>query len=89
MTRQEQIIIEIGEKHGLKKMAAEEIYHLFFKTIADAINIEDTMTDGLYDPKKLPVIHIDNFGKFKPYLKNITKLNRGIQINNKKNEGNS
>ena len=74
--RQEEILEKVGKAHGLNKKQAEEIWNLFTEKIRESISDPDKKgDDGLYDVDKFPIIHIDNFGKFVPNVRNIRHAN--------------
>lgn len=72
---QKDILKEVAEAHGLSYKEAEEIWLLFTEKIRETISDPDKKTDDLYDIEKFPIIHIDNFGKFVPDIRNIRHAN--------------
>jgi len=84
--RQQQILLEVAERHGLSKKQAEEIWSLFTEKIRTTISEPNKRgKDGLYEIDNFPIIHIDNFGKFVPNLRNIRHANKCLE-NKKKND---
>jgi nucleoid DNA-binding protein len=74
--RQEEILRQVAERHGLKFTEAREIWDLFTDKIHDTISEQDKKgEDGLYDIDRFPTIHISNFGKFVPNARNIRHAN--------------
>jgi hypothetical protein len=75
MTRQERILRETAEQHGLTYLQAYEIWNLLSAKLAEVLNTKDLHTDGLFDATKFKSIHIDHFGKFIPHTKAIAATN--------------
>lgn len=86
MTKQQEILAQTAKRHGLTLTQAEEIWNLFGAKIADAISKQDKKEDGLYNPEKFPVIHIDNFGKFVPNQRKIRHANHCLTLKQNQNE---
>lgn len=86
VSRQEEILFEIAEKHGISKKDAREVWASFIRTTKEIISEPDKLVDGKYDPEKFKVIHIDNFGKFVPNQRNIRFANKCLETKNKNNE---
>ena len=63
-------IFEIAKENNLTISQAEEIFRLFCNKISDEIS-SVKKTDGLFNPEKFNIIHIDNFGKFVPNQRKI------------------
>jgi hypothetical protein len=76
----------VAKQHQIQINQAEEIFELFCKKIGSVVAEEDKFVNGFYHIDKFPIIHIDNFGKFIPSPKHITKYNKGIEINKKRDE---
>jgi nucleoid DNA-binding protein len=86
MTKQQEILINTAKRHGLTIAQAEEIWNLFGAKISDTISKQDKLEDGVYNPEKFPVIHIDNFGKFIPNQRKIRHANHCLTLKQKQNE---
>lgn len=86
MSRQKDILTKTAERHGLSIAQAEEIWNLFGAKIADVISKQDKLDNGVYDPEKFPVIHIDNFGKFIPDQRKIRHANHCLTLKQKQDE---
>jgi nucleoid DNA-binding protein len=85
--KQKEILEQIGNKYGLDKKQSEEIWNLFTKKIQEVISEPNKKGElGLYEAERFPVIHIDNFGKFIPNLRNIRHANLCLE-NKIKDEG--
>jgi hypothetical protein len=84
MSNQKKILLDVAKRHGLTISQAEEVWQLFGNKLAAVIGDEDKKTDGLFDPEKFPVIHIDNFGKFIPNQRKIRHANHCINLKLKK-----
>lgn len=96
-SKQDEILIELAHKHNINILQAREVFSLLNSKIAEIISNPDKKTEGLYDPDKFDVIHIDNFGKFIPNQKKIRHANfcltnfkkhKDDNYNNKTNEHN-
>ena len=73
---QKRILNKIANDNNLTIQQVEEIWSTFCNKIALTISDLDKKDEnGLYDPEKFKVIHIDNLGKFKPNLRNIRHAN--------------
>jgi nucleoid DNA-binding protein len=83
MTKQQEILINTAKRHGLTIAQAEEIWNLFGAKISDTISKQDKLEDGVYNPEKFPVIHIDNFGKFIPNQRKIRHANHCLTLKQK------
>jgi nucleoid DNA-binding protein len=81
---QKKILRELAKTHNIPIGVAEEVFHLFIQKIAGSISDPDKKEEGLYTKDKFKTIHIDNFGKFKPNIRNIRHANYCIE--KKKNE---
>ena len=80
MTDQKKILIKLAKNHGLTIGQAEEIWKLLMSKVVTTISNPDKKgEDGLYDYTKFSTIHIDNFGKFIPNLRNIRHANMCIK----------
>jgi nucleoid DNA-binding protein len=77
---QKEILHHVAKRHGINIGQAEEIWALFIQKIGMEISNPDKKTDDLYDIEKFPVIHIDNFGKFVPNVKNINYANHCLKL---------
>lgn len=75
MSKQKEILSNLAKQHGITYTQAEDILTLAGKYIHELISNPDKKTDNLYDLEKFPVIHIDNFGKFKPNKRKIRFAN--------------
>tara|TARA_R110000851_G_scaffold300630_2_gene456844 strand:+ start:230 stop:505 length:276 start_codon:yes stop_codon:yes gene_type:complete len=76
MNKQKAILNRLAKEHGITIGQAEEIWKLLVDKIAITISDPDKKgEDNLYDIEKFPIIHIDNFGKFIPNVKNLTYAN--------------
>ena len=75
MNKQQEILLDTADRHGLTKSQAEEIWQLFGGKIAEIISNTDKKEEDLYTLDKFPVIHIDNFGKFVPNQRKIRHAN--------------
>jgi hypothetical protein len=76
MNKQKEILNRLAKEHGITIGQAEEIWKLLIDKIATTISDPDKRNDdGLYDPDKFPIIHIDNFGKFIPNLRTLKYAN--------------
>ena len=75
MQDQKKILNKIAKTHGIPIMVAEEVFSLFIKKIVETISDPDKKTEELYDVEKFKTVHIDNFGKFKPNIRNIRHAN--------------
>ena len=73
--KQKEVLNNLARAHGISIGQAEEIWELFTDKIKSTISDPDKKTDGLYDVEKFKTIHIDNFGKFIPNLRNIRHAN--------------
>ena len=82
--KQKLILNELAFKHGLSIGQAEEVWNLLTEKIATTISEQDKMEDGLYVEERFKTIHIDNFGKFVPNLRNIKHANMCLE--KKKND---
>jgi nucleoid DNA-binding protein len=76
---QKEILNELAARHGISIGQAEEIWKLFTDKIHQTISDPDKKTDGLYDVDKFKTIHIDNFGKFIPNVRNIRHANMCLE----------
>lgn len=74
-SKQKIILNELARKHGLTIGQAEEIWELLIDKVATTISEKDKMEDGLYVEERFKTIHIDNFGKFVPNVRNINYAN--------------
>jgi len=83
---QKKILYKLAKEHGLSLGQAEELWKLFTDKIVDTISDLDKKTDEIYDIKKFKTIHIDNFGKFIPNVRNINHANMCLEQRKKKNE---
>lgn len=79
MSKQKNILNKLAKEYGLNIGQAEEIWKLFTDKIVETISEQDKKVDGLYDPEKFKTIHIDNFGKFVPNLRNIRHANMCLE----------
>jgi len=86
MNKQEEILLELARKHNINILQAREIFNLFGSTIADIISDPDKKQDGLYNPDKFKVIHIDHFGKFIPNQRKIRHANFCLTNKNKQDD---
>jgi hypothetical protein len=77
--RQEQILIETAEAHGISITEAREIWKLFTDKIATSIEDPSKRVEGLYELEKFPVIKIDKFGRFIPNANNIKYANHCLK----------
>jgi len=84
MQNQKKILNEIAKTHGIPIMVAEEVFSLFIKKIVETISDPDKKTEELYDVEKFKTIHIDNFGKFKPNIRNIRHANSCLEARKNK-----
>ncbi len=84
MQDQKKILNEIAKTHGIPIMVAEEVFSLFIKKIVETISDPDKKTEELYDVEKFKTIHIDNFGKFKPNIRNIRHANSCLEARKNK-----
>jgi nucleoid DNA-binding protein len=75
MTKQKEILNKLAKQHGLSITQATEVWDLFIDKVANTISDPDKKTDGEYDVEKFKTIHIDNFGKFIPNVRNIRHAN--------------
>lgn len=85
-----EILVTLAKRHGITFTQAEDILTLTGKYIHELISNPDKKTNNLYDLEKFPVIHIDNFGKFKPNKRKIRFANYCLEkkSNNKDHEHN-
>tara|TARA_R110000868_G_scaffold64652_3_gene194181 strand:- start:1321 stop:1578 length:258 start_codon:yes stop_codon:yes gene_type:complete len=79
MRKQKEILNRIAKEHGISIGQAEEIWALLIDKIADTISAQDKKEDEIYNPDKFKTIHIDNFGKFVPNLRNIRHANMCLE----------
>jgi nucleoid DNA-binding protein len=84
MQDQKKILREIAKTHGIPIKVAEEVFSLFIKKIIETISDPDKKTEELYDVEKFKTIHIDNFGKFKPNIRNIRHANSCLEARKNK-----
>ena len=84
MQDQKKILNEIAKTHGMPIMVAEEVFSLFIKKIVETISDPDKKTEELYDVEKFKTVHIDNFGKFKPNIRNIRHANSCLEARKNK-----
>jgi len=84
MHDQKKILREIAKTHGIPIKVAEEVFSLFIKKIIETISDPDKKTEELYDVEKFKTIHIDNFGKFKPNIRNIRHANSCLEARKNK-----
>ena len=84
MQVQKKILNEIAKTHGIPIMVAEEVFSLFIKKIVETISDPDKKTEELYDVEKFKTVHIDNFGKFKPNIRNIRHANSCLEARKNK-----
>ena len=84
MQDQKKILNEIAKTHGIPIMVAEEVFSLFIKKIVETISDPDKKTEQLYDVEKFKTVHIDNFGKFKPNIRNIRHANSCLEARKNK-----
>ena len=84
MQDQKKILNEIAKTHGIPIMVAEEVFSLFIKKIVETISDPDKKTEELYDVEKFKTVHIDNFGKFKPNIRNIRHSNSCLEARKNK-----
>ena len=84
--RQKEIIRELAKEHGISIAQAEEVWALFIDKIVTTISSTDKMKDDQYVSDRFKTIHIDNFGKFVPNLRNIRHANMCLKNNKKKND---
>jgi hypothetical protein len=89
MNNQRKILLEVAKRHGVAIGQAEEVWQLLGNKIAEVIGNEDKKTEGLYDPEKFPIIHIDNFGKFIPNKSKIRHANHCLKLKLKQDEHNT
>jgi nucleoid DNA-binding protein len=80
MIRQREILEQTARHYGLTLAQAEEIWNLFGAKIADVISKQDKLQEGVYNPDKFPVIHIDNFGKFIPDQRKLRHANYCLNL---------
>ena len=84
MQDQKKILNKIAKNYDIPIMVAEEVFSLFTKKIVEVISDPDKKTGDLYDTKKFKSIHIDNFGKFKPNIRNIRHANSCLEARKNK-----
>ncbi len=84
MQDQKKILREIAKTHGIPIKVAEEVFSLFIKKIIETISDPDKKTEELYDVEKFKTVHIDNFGKFKPNIRNIRHANSCLEARKNK-----
>ena len=82
MNNQKKILVSIAKENNLTISQAEEIFRLFCNKISDEIS-SVKKTDGLFNPEKFNIIHIDNFGKFVPNQRKIRHANFCLNKKNK------
>lgn len=70
-----EIIDSLAKQHGITISQAEDIFNMFGAFIGEVISNPDKLENNLYSYDKFPVIHIDNFGKFKPNKRKIRHAN--------------
>tara|TARA_R110002020_G_scaffold278575_1_gene494016 strand:+ start:382 stop:651 length:270 start_codon:yes stop_codon:yes gene_type:complete len=84
MTEQDKILRDIAKNHGISIQQAEEIWKLLTVKVIETISEQDKKEEGMYEADRFKTIHIDNFGKFIPNIRNINHANMCI---NMKKEG--
>jgi nucleoid DNA-binding protein len=85
MTKQKEILNKLAKSHDISIGQAEEIWDLFINKINTTISDTNKKDEaGLYDLDKFKTIHIDNFGKFIPNVRNIRHANMCLEKKNKK-----
>ena len=82
--KQKQILNDLAAKHGLSIGQAEEVWNLLISKIVNTISDPSKVEDGLYAEDQFKTIHIDNFGKFVPNLRNIKHANMCLTEKKKK-----
>ena len=80
MNKQQKILIEIAQRHGLTIGQAEEVWSLFGEKIATTISSPKKDEQGLFNIANFDTIHIDNFGKFLPNKRKINYANHCIKL---------
>ena len=86
MNQQDKILRDIAKAHGISVQQAEEIWRLLTTKITETISSQDKKEGDMYIADKFKAIHIDNFGKFIPNIRNINHANMCITM---KKEGKS
>jgi nucleoid DNA-binding protein len=86
VNRQKEILNKIAKAHGLSIAQATEVWDLFIDKAAATISDPDKKTDGEYDVEKFKTIHIDNFGKFIPNVRNIRHANMCLKKKDDRHE---
>ena len=85
MNKQKKILNDLAKAHGISIGQAEEIWNLLTDKVATTISDVDKKDDeGLYDVNKFKTIHIDNFGKFIPNVRNIRHANMCLKKKDEK-----
>jgi len=86
MSRQKDILVKLSKEYGINIGQAEEIWKLLTDKIANTISEQDKRVDGQYEIERFKTIHIDNFGKFVPNLRNIRHANMCLEKKKKDEE---
>jgi hypothetical protein len=85
MTKQEKILLEVAEKHGLSIGVARHAFECIGRAAAGVIDDpEARLEDNLWDPEKLKTISIIGLGKFVPSKKRATYRNEKRKLANGK-----
>lgn len=80
MNRQQEILVNLAQRHNITLGQAEEIWSLFGEKIAVTISSPKKDEQGLFDINNFDTIHIDNFGKFTPIKRKINYANHCIKL---------
>lgn len=87
LSRQDEIIREVAQRHGIPIMKAVEAWESYVKTIKKIIVDDNHQEDGLFVPDKYKTVCVLGLGRFYPNVKYMNKMNE-IRIEKRKNKDN-
>lgn len=87
LSRQDEIIREVAQRHGIPIMKAVEVWESYVKTIKKIIVDDNHLEDGLFTPDKYRTVCVLGLGRFYPNVKYMNKMNE-LRIEKKKNKDN-
>lgn len=87
LSRQDEIIREVAQRHGIPIMKAVEVWESYVKTIKKIIVDDNHLEDGLFTPDKYKTVCVLGLGRFYPNVKYMNKMNE-LRIEKRKNKDN-
>ena len=87
LSRQDEIIREVAQRHGIPIMKAVDVWESYIKTIKKIIVDDNHQEDGLFVPDKYKTVCVLGLGRFYPNVKYMNKMNE-LRIEKRKNKEN-